>query len=381
MLDGRADAAVHSAKDLPSAAHAGLVIAAFRPARRRRRADRPPLDELAGGRHRGHRVGARRGPSSRRCGPTCSSSSCAATSRPASSGAARWRDRHGRGRAAGARLTERIAERLDPAAFVPAVGSGLRRRRVARRRGATGERSPASTMRRRGTPSRSSGASSPSSARAARCPLGAHVEDGRLHIFLAPAPTVPSWSVSSPGGRTVGARRRPPRAAARCATARRGAGRRVPSSPRSGGARRSRGSPSHDPAPASSATPRYARRPGRPRPAIRSPSTIRRTAAPRCAVRSPAWRSFDWLVVTSPNGPAGRPGGATPPHRSAGRRRPATAARWRPAAGGRSTSSRRRAGSEGLLAAFPPPSGAAWPRPTGPAGRSPMASRRRATTS
>ena len=85
VLDGRADAGVHSAKDLPSTRTTGLVIAAF--TRRRDAADAligRSLAELADGRHRGHRIGAAAGPAGGRARPICGSPSCAATSPPVS---------------------------------------------------------------------------------------------------------------------------------------------------------------------------------------------------------------------------------------------------------------------------------------------------------
>ena len=85
VLDGRADIAVHSAKDLPSTPADGLTIGAFT------RSPRPvdalvgaPLAELPHGRHRGQRIGPPPRPA--RAGPArpARSSSCAATSTPGS---------------------------------------------------------------------------------------------------------------------------------------------------------------------------------------------------------------------------------------------------------------------------------------------------------
>ena len=72
VLDGRADVAVHSAKDLPSVTapglRAGVRAGPGRPPRRPRRHRR--LDELPPGARVGHRVGAAPGPARRICGPT-----------------------------------------------------------------------------------------------------------------------------------------------------------------------------------------------------------------------------------------------------------------------------------------------------------------------
>ena len=85
VLDGRADLAVHSAKDLPSTPTAGLVIAALTERR-------DPRDALIGCKLNDLPPGATSsppgrcvaGPSSRCCDPTSRSSSCGATSTPAS---------------------------------------------------------------------------------------------------------------------------------------------------------------------------------------------------------------------------------------------------------------------------------------------------------
>ena len=85
VLDGRADLAVHSAKDLPSVSVPGprhrRGARAGRPARRagRLHARRP-----ARGRRGGHRLAAPPGAAARASGPTCGSWACAATCRPAS---------------------------------------------------------------------------------------------------------------------------------------------------------------------------------------------------------------------------------------------------------------------------------------------------------
>lgn len=58
LLDGRADVAVHSAKDLPAIGPEGLVLAAFLPRGDPRCNGRRPHDRPAHGRPGGHRVGA-----------------------------------------------------------------------------------------------------------------------------------------------------------------------------------------------------------------------------------------------------------------------------------------------------------------------------------
>ena len=83
VLDGRADVAVHSAKDLPSATPDGLVIAAVP-----ERADvrdalvGARLADLAAGARRRHRIAAAPGPARRTPVPTCTSRACGATWRP-----------------------------------------------------------------------------------------------------------------------------------------------------------------------------------------------------------------------------------------------------------------------------------------------------------
>ncbi len=125
VLDGRADAAVHSAKDLPSVAHQALVIGAFL-------ARRDPADALIG-----------RARADLAAGATVASGS---VRRRAQLAAARpdltfvelrgnIATRLGKVPDGGAivmavaalevlGLTDRIAERLDPQEFVPAVGQG-----------------------------------------------------------------------------------------------------------------------------------------------------------------------------------------------------------------------------------------------------------------
>ena len=83
VLDGRADLAVHSAKDLPSETPEGLVLAAIP-----ERGD--PRDALVGAaarrdpdrRPHRHRIGAPARAARPRCGPTSCSHRCAAASRP-----------------------------------------------------------------------------------------------------------------------------------------------------------------------------------------------------------------------------------------------------------------------------------------------------------
>lgn len=186
VLDGRADLAVHSAKDLPSTTQPGLVIGAFC---ERRSADDAligrTLDELAPG------APVATGSVRRRAQ--------LAAVRP-DLGFAELRGniptRLGRVPADGAivmavaaleilGLTDRIAERLDPARFVPAVGQGCvavecraddattleqlgRIDHAATRAAVTVERAFLAEL--------GSGCS---------MPVGAHMVDGRLHVFLA----------------------------------------------------------------------------------------------------------------------------------------------------------------------------------------------------
>ena len=88
VLDGRAEVAVHSAKDLPvRRCTDGLEIGAF--LERRSVADvliGSTLERLAHGAPGGDRVGAAACATAAVCVPISSSGSCAATSRPASSG-------------------------------------------------------------------------------------------------------------------------------------------------------------------------------------------------------------------------------------------------------------------------------------------------------
>ena len=126
VLRGDADLAVHSAKDLPAETPDGSGprrgTGAGRSARRarglpaRRPADRWP---------RRDRKRAPAGPARRRCGPTSRSASCAATSRPASSG--RWsstRSSSPRRRSTGSVSRTGPTERLDPSTLLPQVGQG-----------------------------------------------------------------------------------------------------------------------------------------------------------------------------------------------------------------------------------------------------------------
>ena len=126
VLDGRADVAVHSAKDLPAATADGLVIAAV-PARG------DPRDALVGaalrrpraGRRRGHGVGPAPGAARRRWCPGCGSPSCGATwppgwPRPRASRPSWWP----RWRWSGWGWRDRFAEVLDADAVVPQVGQG-----------------------------------------------------------------------------------------------------------------------------------------------------------------------------------------------------------------------------------------------------------------
>ena len=172
VLDGRADAAVHSAKDLPSIAHPALTIGAF--TRRRDPADAligRSLAELADGatvatgsvRRRAQLAEARpdlqfvelRGNIATRLEriPDGGAIVMAVAALEVLG------------------LTDRIAERLDVERLRAGRRAGLRRRRgPARRPDHVGRRSRPSTTPRPATPSRSSGRSSSSSAPGARFP-------------------------------------------------------------------------------------------------------------------------------------------------------------------------------------------------------------------
>ena len=171
VLEGRADVAVHSAKDLPSVdARRGLVLACVP-----ERAD--PRDALVGSRLADLAPGARwpparcaAGPSWPGSGPTSPSSSSGGTWPPGSSGPRRA----GRGVVAVAALErlglpDRVAEVLDAGDAAPPGGPGRPGRRVpGRRRRARG--AAGGDRRRRGPPRRraeraflaASGAAAPS---------------------------------------------------------------------------------------------------------------------------------------------------------------------------------------------------------------------------
>ena len=116
VLDGRADLAVHSAKDLPSTTDAGLVLAAVP-----ERADPrdalvgSTLDGLATGALRRDRIGAPARAARRRCAPICSSRACAATSTRAS----RVRARRGAIRSTRSSSPSAALDRLGRAAKPP----------------------------------------------------------------------------------------------------------------------------------------------------------------------------------------------------------------------------------------------------------------------
>ena len=133
LLEGRADLAVHSAKDLPARIAPGLVLAAFPERADPRdalvaRAPRCAASSAAGGRARRHGQRAARDAAPR------------AAARPRDRAAARQRDdaaRAARGgplRRGGARLrgprsarasADRIDERIAPELLLPAVGQGV----------------------------------------------------------------------------------------------------------------------------------------------------------------------------------------------------------------------------------------------------------------
>jgi len=185
VLDGRADAAVHSAKDLPSLGHPDLLIAAFT-ARRdaadvlvgRSLADLPTGATVATGsvRRRAQLAAARpdlrfvelRGNIARRLAQVPDDGSIVM--------AAAALEVLG--------LTDRVAERLDPTRFVPAVGQGC----VAIEAAAGGE--VAALL---GTVDDAATRRAVEIERAflaelgAGCtlPVGGHVAEGVLHVFLA----------------------------------------------------------------------------------------------------------------------------------------------------------------------------------------------------
>jgi hydroxymethylbilane synthase len=186
VLDGRADAAVHSAKDLPSAAHAGLVIGAFT-------TRRDAADALIG-----------------RALTELPEGATVATGSVRRQAQLSWvrpdlqftqlrgniTTRLERIPAGGSivmavaalqvlGMTERIAQRLDPATFVPAVGQGCVAVEVRREDGATAERvrSIDDAATRHGVEVERSYLAELGSG--CSLPLGAHVDDGRLHVFLA----------------------------------------------------------------------------------------------------------------------------------------------------------------------------------------------------
>ena len=125
VLDGRADAAVHSAKDLPSETPAALTIGALCS---RATSLMPSLDANS--------VSSRRGLSWRpvrsAAGPRSPASVPISTSWNCAGNIARRLDQVPPGGALVIAvaalevlgLTERVAERLDPTVFVPAVGQG-----------------------------------------------------------------------------------------------------------------------------------------------------------------------------------------------------------------------------------------------------------------
>ena len=83
VLDGRADLAVHSAKDLPSTPTPGLVIGAFGERRDPRDAlIGCTLNDLARWGHRGDGLGASEGAAGRAPRPISGSRSCGGTSTP-----------------------------------------------------------------------------------------------------------------------------------------------------------------------------------------------------------------------------------------------------------------------------------------------------------
>lgn len=186
VLDGRADLAVHSAKDLPSTTQPGLVIGAFC---ERRSAD----DALVGARLDELVPGATVATGSVRRRAQL------ATVRPDLTFAelrGNIPTRLGRVPEGGAivmavaaleilGLTERIAEHLDPARFVPAVGQGCVAVECRAEDAATLDRlaridhaptRAAVTTERAFLAELGSGCS---------MPVGAHATAGRLHLFLA----------------------------------------------------------------------------------------------------------------------------------------------------------------------------------------------------
>jgi hydroxymethylbilane synthase len=186
VLDGRADAAVHSAKDLPTVTDPRLVIGAF--VKRR-----DPSDALVGGRLAELAIGAtvatgsvRRRAQLRRARPDLEFAELRGNihtrlERVPANGAIVMAvaalDVLG--------LTDRIDERLDPAEFVPAVGQGCvaldcriddRATREALARIDDGPTRAAVEVERTFLAELGSGCS---------LPVGAHVSSGRLITFLA----------------------------------------------------------------------------------------------------------------------------------------------------------------------------------------------------
>jgi hydroxymethylbilane synthase len=193
VLDGRADAAVHSAKDLPSQSHLQLRIAAFT-------ARRDAADALVGCRLDGLASGATVATGSVRRRAQL------ATVRPdlrfveLRGNIARRLSQVPDGGAVVMAvaalevlgLTERIAERLDPATFVPAVGQGCV---AVECRAGDGETASllalvdhaatrhAVEVERSFLAELGSGCS---------LPVGGHVSAGVLHLFLAASDAVPA---------------------------------------------------------------------------------------------------------------------------------------------------------------------------------------------
>ncbi len=186
VLDGRADAAVHSAKDLPSAAHAGLVVGAFT-------ARRDAADALIGRALDDLPEGATVATGSVRREAQLSSVRPDLQFTQLRGNITTRLERIPPGgsivMAVAALqvlgLTERIAQRLDPTIFVPAVGQGCVAVEVRADDEATLDRlrsiddAPtrhAVEVERTYLAELGSGCS---------LPLGAHVVGGWLHVFLA----------------------------------------------------------------------------------------------------------------------------------------------------------------------------------------------------
>ena len=319
VLDGRADVAVHSAKDLPSASHEALVIGAFM-ARRdaadaligRSLADLAPGATIATGsvRRRAQLAAARpdlafvelRGNIATRLSKVPDGGAIVmAVAALQVLG-----------------MTERIDERLDPRAVRAGRRAGLRRRRDPRRR--LGDGRAARRRRRRHDPPRGRG----------RAQLPRRARVGLLAARSAPTSAATSCTCSSPATTTrpTSASPSPSTPATTSGPARRPA---TPAGSSAGDAGRwpASGSPSPGRRPASSGTRLAALGATVVHvPLIEIGDPVDGGVQLRAALARLA--AFDWLVVTSVNGAdARRSGRRRPPGAAPGRRRPGDGRRAR----------------------------------------------------